>query len=90
MTIQKDLEKYLASGVSLLYLISDEEQQELAAVESPETKDVQEVPPLSIPDYVHELVTRARQAAGRFARSRPTPPGSGSASAGGGKYPTRI
>ncbi len=27
MTIQKDLEKYLASGVSLLYLISDEEQR---------------------------------------------------------------
>ncbi|NOS78373.1 MAG: glutamate-5-semialdehyde dehydrogenase [Nitrospira sp.] len=48
-------------------MISDEEQQELAAVESPETKDVQEVPPLSIPDYVHELVTRARQAASRLA-----------------------
>ena len=30
-------------------MISDEEQQELAAVESPETKDIQEVPPLSIP-----------------------------------------
>ena len=48
-------------------MISDEEQQELAPVDAPETKDVEEVPPLSIPDYVHELVTRARQAAGRLA-----------------------
>jgi glutamate-5-semialdehyde dehydrogenase len=47
-------------------MISDEEQQELAAIESPEAKDIQEVPPLSIPDYVHELVTKARQAAGRL------------------------
>ena len=48
-------------------MISDEEQQELAPVDAHETKDVEEVPPLSIPDYVHELVTRARQAAGRLA-----------------------
>lgn len=48
-------------------MISDDEQQELASVESPETKDVQEVPPQSIPDYVHDLVTRAKQAAGRLA-----------------------
>lgn len=48
-------------------MTSDDEQQELAPVESPETKEIQEVPPLSIPEYVHELVTRARQAAGRLA-----------------------
>ena len=48
-------------------MISDEEQQELAPVDAPEAKEVEEVPSLSIPDYVHELVTRARQAAGRLA-----------------------
>ena len=48
-------------------MISDDEQQELASVESPETNDIQEVPPQSIPDYVHGLVARAKQAAGRLA-----------------------
>jgi glutamate-5-semialdehyde dehydrogenase len=46
---------------------ADAEEQELVSVEPSESKEVQEAPLLPIPEYVQELVARARQAAGRMA-----------------------
>ena len=46
---------------------ADAEEQELVSVEPSESKEVQEAPLLPIPEYVQELVARAKQAAGRVA-----------------------
>ncbi|MDE3221692.1 MAG: glutamate-5-semialdehyde dehydrogenase [Nitrospirota bacterium] len=48
-------------------MLSDQSNETEAAVEPIESAGVEEVPPIPIPEYVNELVTRAKRAAGRLA-----------------------
>jgi glutamate-5-semialdehyde dehydrogenase len=48
-------------------MLSDQSNEAEAAVEPIESAGVEEVPPIPIPEYVNELVTRAKHAAGRLA-----------------------
>lgn len=48
-------------------MLSDQSNEAEAAVEPIELAGVEEVPPIPIPEYVNELVTRAKHAAGRLA-----------------------
>ena len=48
-------------------MLSDQNNQAEASVEPVESAGVEVVAPIPIPEYVHELVTRAKGAAGRLA-----------------------
>ena len=48
-------------------MLSDQNNQADASVEPIESAGVEEVAPIPIPEYVHELVARAKHAAGRLA-----------------------
>ena len=48
-------------------MLSDQSNQAEASVEPIESSGVEEVAPIPIPEYVNELVTRAKRAAGRLA-----------------------
>lgn len=48
-------------------MLSDQSNEAEAAVEPIESGGVEEVPPIAIPEYVNELVTQAKRAAGRLA-----------------------
>ena len=48
-------------------MLSDQSNQAEASVEHIESADVEVVAPIAIPEYVTELVTRAKQASGRLA-----------------------
>ena len=48
-------------------MLSEQKNQSEASVEPIESAGVEEVPPIPIPEYVNELLTRAKGAAGRLA-----------------------